>query len=152
MSASRWSIDFVADTLKSGRRFRILAVVDNFTRERLGLVVDTSLTGLRVARELDRIAQKRVAYDIQELQRQNGFLKMLIEEFVIPNVMRKSEGVSKELDELFGKPKNPLVFALKSVYGLGGKKEFVMGRFATGQLYEGTLDGTTRQAEVRFIG
>ena len=55
----RWSIDFVADTLVSGRRLRILTLVDDFTRECLGLVVDTSLTGLRVARELDRIAQLR---------------------------------------------------------------------------------------------
>jgi putative transposase len=55
----RWSLDFVADTLVSGRRFRILTLLDDFTRECLGLVVDTSLTGLRVARELDRIAELR---------------------------------------------------------------------------------------------
>jgi hypothetical protein len=55
----RWSLDFVADTLVSGRRFRILTLVDDFTRECLDLVVDTSLTGLRVARELDRIAELR---------------------------------------------------------------------------------------------
>jgi putative transposase len=55
----RWSIDFVTDTLAAGRRFRILTMVDDFTRECLGLVVDTSLTGLRVARELDRIAELR---------------------------------------------------------------------------------------------
>src|SRR4051794_2182427 len=55
----RWSLDLVADTLVSGRRFRILTLVDDFTRECLGLVVDTSLTGLRVARELDRIAELR---------------------------------------------------------------------------------------------
>ena len=55
----RWSLDFVADTLVSGRRFRILTLVDDFTSECLGLVVDTSLTGLRVARELDRIAELR---------------------------------------------------------------------------------------------
>jgi hypothetical protein len=55
----RWSLDFVADTLVSGRRFRILTLVDDFTRECLGLVVDASLTGLRVARELDRIAEQR---------------------------------------------------------------------------------------------
>ena len=40
---ARWSLDFVADTLVSGRRFRILTLVDNFTRECLGLVADTSL-------------------------------------------------------------------------------------------------------------
>jgi putative transposase len=55
----RWSLDFVADTLVSGRRFRLLTLVDDFSRECLGLVVDTSLTGLRVARELDRIAGLR---------------------------------------------------------------------------------------------
>ena len=55
----RWSLDFVSDALSSGRRFRVLAVVDDFTRECLGLVVDTSLSGLRVGRELDRIAELR---------------------------------------------------------------------------------------------
>jgi putative transposase len=55
----RWSLDFVMDTMVSGRRFRILTLVDDFTRECLGLVADTSLTGLRVARELDRIAEMR---------------------------------------------------------------------------------------------
>ena len=55
----RWSVDFVADVLSDGRRFRIFAVVDDYTRENLALVVDTSLSGARVARELDRIARKR---------------------------------------------------------------------------------------------
>ena len=41
----RWSLDFVMDTLANGRRFRILTLVDDFTRECLGLVVDTSLRG-----------------------------------------------------------------------------------------------------------
>ena len=41
----RWSLDFVSDTLTDGRRFRILAVVDDFTRECLCLVADTSLSG-----------------------------------------------------------------------------------------------------------
>ena len=53
----RWSLDFVADTLVSGRRFRILTLVDDFTRECLTLVADTSLTGPRVVRELDRIVE-----------------------------------------------------------------------------------------------
>ena len=44
----RWSLDFVSDTLIDGRRFRILAVVDDFTRECLCLVADTSLSGRRV--------------------------------------------------------------------------------------------------------
>jgi putative transposase len=48
-------LDLVSDTLISGRRIHILAVVDDFTRECLALVVDTSLSGARVARELDAI-------------------------------------------------------------------------------------------------
>jgi putative transposase len=55
----RWSLDFVADTLVSGRRFRILTLVDDFSRECIALVLDTSLTGMRVARELDRVAEIR---------------------------------------------------------------------------------------------
>ncbi len=57
----RWSLDFLADALADGRRFRILAVVDDFSRECLALVVDTSLSGVRVARELDRIVELRGA-------------------------------------------------------------------------------------------
>ncbi len=48
-------MDFVSDSFTDGRRFRILAVVDDFTRECLALVPDTSISGHRVARELDRI-------------------------------------------------------------------------------------------------
>ena len=51
----RWSLDFVSDAFTDGRRFRVLAVVDDYTRECLALVADTSLSGLRVARELDQI-------------------------------------------------------------------------------------------------
>ena len=55
----RWSVDFVQDTLIDGRRFRALAIVDDFTRECLGLAVDTSLSGVRVARELSMIVEQR---------------------------------------------------------------------------------------------
>ncbi|MFD1304194.1 IS3 family transposase [Methylobacterium marchantiae] len=55
----RWSLDFVSDTLDDGRSFRILVVVDDCTRECLALVVDTSLSGRRVARELDQIIAGR---------------------------------------------------------------------------------------------
>lgn len=55
----RWSLDFLGDALTDGRRFRILAVVDDFTRECLCLVADTSLSGVRVARELDAIIAAR---------------------------------------------------------------------------------------------
>ena len=55
----RWSLDLVSDTLGDGRRFRILAIVDDFSRECLTLVVDTSLGGVRVVRELERLALER---------------------------------------------------------------------------------------------
>ena len=57
ISAGRWTS--CRDTLTDGRRFRILAVVDDFTRECLCLVADTSLSGLRVARELDALIAAR---------------------------------------------------------------------------------------------
>ena len=55
----RWSLDFVHDTLRNGRRIRTLNVVDDFTRECLAIEVDTSISGSRVARVLDRIADLR---------------------------------------------------------------------------------------------
>jgi putative transposase len=55
----RWSLDFVSDQLTDCRRFRILTIVDDCTRESLALVADTSLSGLRVARELDRLMIER---------------------------------------------------------------------------------------------
>jgi len=51
----RWSLDFVSDQFTDGRRFRILEVYDDCTRECLALVADTSISGRRVARELDTI-------------------------------------------------------------------------------------------------
>jgi len=50
-----WSLDFLSDVFEPGRRFRILAVVDNCTKENLALIPDTSLSGGRVARELDAL-------------------------------------------------------------------------------------------------
>lgn len=55
----RWSLDFVSDAFTDGRRFRILAVVDDYSRECLALVADTSLSGLRVARELTKLCKER---------------------------------------------------------------------------------------------
>ena len=51
--------DFLSDAFADGRRFRILAIVDDFTRECLALVPDTSLPGQRVVRELDALIVSR---------------------------------------------------------------------------------------------
>lgn len=56
---ARWSLDFVHDQLVCGRRFRVLNIVDDVTRECLGAVPDTSISGRRVARELTLIIQRR---------------------------------------------------------------------------------------------
>lgn len=55
----RWSVDFVADQLANGRRFRVFNVVDDFSRECVLQVVDFSIGGLRLTRELDELAETR---------------------------------------------------------------------------------------------
>lgn len=55
----RWSLDFVSDQFVSGRRFRILGIFDDCTRECLAAVADVSLSGRRVARELDLVIAAR---------------------------------------------------------------------------------------------
>jgi transposase InsO family protein len=56
---ARWSLDFVHDQLACGRRFRILNVVDDVTRECLAAIPDTSISGRRVARELTGLIERR---------------------------------------------------------------------------------------------
>jgi putative transposase len=55
----RWSLDFVSDQFIDGRRLRILVVVDDCSRECLALIPDTSISGVRVARELDTLIRER---------------------------------------------------------------------------------------------
>lgn len=55
----RWSMDFVSDTLSSGRVFRTLNIVNDFTRECVAIEVDHSLPGLRVVQVLERLATTR---------------------------------------------------------------------------------------------
>ena len=54
-----WSLDFMSDRLADGRKIRLLNIIDEFTRESLKMVIDTSLSGARVARELDELIEKR---------------------------------------------------------------------------------------------
>ncbi|WP_404654332.1 IS3 family transposase [Bradyrhizobium sp. USDA 336] len=56
---ARWSLDFVHDQFANGRRFRILNIVDDVTRECLGAIPETSISGRRVARELTTIVERR---------------------------------------------------------------------------------------------
>jgi transposase InsO family protein len=56
---ARWSVDFVHDQFAYGRRFRIFNVIDDVTKECLAAVVDTSISGRRVARELTTLVARR---------------------------------------------------------------------------------------------
>ncbi|PCD64709.1 MULTISPECIES: IS3 family transposase [Rhizobium] len=56
---ARWSLDFVHDQFACGRRFRVLNIVDDVTRECLAAIPDTSISGRRVARELTTLIERR---------------------------------------------------------------------------------------------
>ena len=56
-SNQRWSMDFMTDQLVDGRRFRILNIVDDYTRQCRGQIVDFSISGSRLARFLDQLAK-----------------------------------------------------------------------------------------------
>ena len=55
----RWSLDFVHHQMASGRRFRVLNIVDDMTPECLAAVPDTSISGRRVVRELTELIRQR---------------------------------------------------------------------------------------------
>ena len=55
----RWSMDFIHDSLSNGRKFRALTIVDVFSKECPAIEVDTSLSGERVARVLERLSEWR---------------------------------------------------------------------------------------------
>lgn len=60
----RWSMDFVSDQLACGRRFRVLNLVDDHSRECVGQLTDTSISGVRLARYLDELASRRGLPDV----------------------------------------------------------------------------------------
>jgi putative transposase len=58
-SNQKWSMDFVADSIVNGQRFRALAIVDDYSREYPAIEVDTSLDGARVVGVLERLEETR---------------------------------------------------------------------------------------------
>lgn len=54
----RWSVDFMSDQLANGRRFRILNIVDDYSRQCVGQIVDTSISGQRLVRYLDYLSEQ----------------------------------------------------------------------------------------------
>ena len=61
---ARRSVDFVHDQLSSSRRFRILNVIDDVTKECPAAIADTSISGRRVARELNAVIAWRGRPDL----------------------------------------------------------------------------------------
>jgi putative transposase len=55
----RWSVDFMSDQLANGRRFRILNLVDDYSRECIGQIVDFSISGQRLSQYLDQLGWHR---------------------------------------------------------------------------------------------
>lgn len=80
-----WSADFVSDALASGRRFRALNIVDDFSREAPAIEVDTSLGGKRVTRVLDRLKQQRGLP--RQIRTDNGpeFISKAVEQWAYEN-------------------------------------------------------------------
>jgi putative transposase len=80
-----WSMDFVSDSLYNGRRFRILTVVDDLSKECPVLEVDHSLTGQRVARVLDRIALTRGLPDVITVDNGPEFISKALDAWAYSN-------------------------------------------------------------------
>lgn len=77
----RWSMDFVTDSVVSGRRFRALAIVDNFSRECPAIEVDTSLGGARVVSLLERLSQTRGLPEIITMDNGPEFAGKVLDEW-----------------------------------------------------------------------
>ena len=69
-----WSADFMSDALYCGKRFRAFNVIDDFNREALQIEIDTSITGRRLIRVLDRLRQQRGLPDVLRVDNGPEFL------------------------------------------------------------------------------
>ena len=78
---AQWALDFVEDALASGRKIRLLSVLDVFTREALALEVNTSLPGRTVVRVLDRLGQERPLPDLVVLDNGPELISRVLEEW-----------------------------------------------------------------------
>lgn len=80
-----WSLDFMHDTLQNGKTIRTLNVIDDFNREALSIIVDTSLPAQRVIRELDKLLEWRGKPE--KIRSDNGpeFIAQAISDWCIKN-------------------------------------------------------------------
>ena len=75
---AEWAMDFMADTLDQGRRFRTLNILDEGGREALAIVIDTSIPGARVVRTLDRLVQWRGKPDASRVDNGPEYLSQVL--------------------------------------------------------------------------
>ncbi|QYU70682.1 DDE-type integrase/transposase/recombinase [Leptolyngbya sp. 15MV] len=83
-----WSMDFMADQLFDGRRFRLLMLVDDFSRESLSIELDQWLTGERVATMLDRIGRERGLPEKMRVDNGSEFTGKVLDQWAYLNKVR----------------------------------------------------------------
>ncbi|BBE09040.1 IS1404 Transposase [Mycoavidus cysteinexigens] len=105
-----WSMDFVHDALDNGRRIRCLNVVDDFTKESLAIEVDTSISGLRVTRVLDRIAQHRALPKMIRVDHGPEFTSQMLDAWA------HKRGVNLVFTQPGNQPRTPISRALTGAF------------------------------------
>ena len=83
-----WSMDFMADELFDGRKFRLLTLVDDFARESLAIDLDQRLTGERVAAILDRVARERGVPEKIRVDNGSEFTGRVLDQWAYTNGVR----------------------------------------------------------------
>jgi putative transposase len=78
---AQWALDFVEDALASGRKIRLLSIIDVFTREALSLEVDTSLPGRAVVRVLERLGTQRPLPELVVLDNGPELISRVLEQW-----------------------------------------------------------------------
>ncbi|MDR1695052.1 MAG: IS3 family transposase, partial [Endomicrobium sp.] len=80
-----WSMDFVSDVMESGRRFRILTIIDHYSRESPLLAADYSLTSLKVIQYLDWLKETRGLPRVITVDNGSEFSSMLMDAWAYKN-------------------------------------------------------------------
>lgn len=101
-----WSMDFVSDSFVTGRRFRALTIVDDYSRECPAIEVDTSLGGARVVMVLERLAETRGLPEVITVDNGPEFVGRALDEWayrrgVRLNFIRPGKPIENALVESF---------------------------------------------------
>ena len=81
----RWSMDFMSDNLASGRKIRLLNIVDIFTKESPAMEVDTSINGTRITQVLDRLGWLRGLPEVISVDNGPEFSSKVLDNWAYPN-------------------------------------------------------------------